>query len=412
MELADIDVMATDQWLEGVPHEQFALLRREAPVFRHPWPDSEAHGSFWCLTLHEDVKMATRDPDTFSSSRNGVLLDTLQTAEEREAFQTIIDVDPPEHTRLRRLVNRAFTPRAIAEFEAQYRAAVGRVLGRAMQEPTFDFVTEVASHLPAYAISELLGVPEEDRDRIIHWTNQISGRSDPEFNEGPDAPLIAATELYEYAGTLADQRRLDPRDDMITRLITEVDDDALGAHEFEMFILALAFAGSETTRTAISQGLVALFDNPGQMELLRGDPKGLAASAAEEIIRWATPVVYFKRTATRDIELHDTKIRENDPVVLFYMSANYDETVFPEPYRFDISRSPNPHVSFGGGGAHMCLGAALARLEIRVLLEELVARTRSIEPAGPAVRLKSNWVNGIKHLPVTVVGSEGRAPGA
>ncbi len=404
MKLADIDLLSTDRWTEGVPHEQFALLRREAPVFRHSWPGS-VQGFFWCLTLHEDVRTATREPETFSSSRGGVLLDTLQTAEEREAFRTIIDVDPPEHTRLRRLVNRAFTPRAISEFEEQYRAAVNRVLGDAMGAPTFDFVTEVASHLPAYAISELLGVPEADRDRIIHWTNQISGRSDPEFNDGPDAPLVAATELYEYAGTLAAARRIDPRDDIVTRLITEVDDDALGAHEFEMFILALAFAGSETTRTAISQGLLALFENPDQMELLRDDPTGLAPTAAEEIIRWATPVVYFRRTATREIELHGTLIEEDDPVVLFYLSANYDGTVFSEPFRFDIGRSPNPHVSFGGGGAHMCLGAALARLEIRVLLEELVAMTRSITPTGPAVRLKSSWLNGIKHLPVTVVGS-------
>ena len=406
MNLADIDLIDTQCWVDGVPHEQFALLRSEAPVFSHPWPESNENRFFWCLTLHEDVRMATRDIETFSSSRSGVLLDTLQTPEEREAFQTIIDVDPPEHTRLRRLVNRAFTPRAIAEFEDQYRSAVGRVVGRAMEEATFDFVTEVASHLPAYAISELLGVPEEDRDRIIHWANQISGRSDPEFNDGPDAPLIAATELYEYAGTLAAQRRLDPRDDIVTRLITEVDDDALGAHEFEMFILALAFAGSETTRTAISQGLIALFDCPDQMASLRNDPSGLAPTAAEEIIRWATPVVYFKRTSTRDFELRGVQIRENDPVVLFYMSANYDESVFSEPHQFDISRSPNPHLSFGGGGAHMCLGAALARLEIRVLLEELMAMTRSIEPAGPAVRLKSSWVNGVKHLPVTMVSSK------
>jgi cholest-4-en-3-one 26-monooxygenase len=405
MKLADIDLLSIDRWIDGVPHEQFALLRQEAPVFRHPWPESEAHQGFWCLTLHEDVRMATRDPEVFSSSRAGVLLDTLQTAEEREAFQTIIDVDPPEHTRLRRLVNRAFTPRAIAEFETQYRAAVRRVMGGAMQESTFDFVTEVASHLPAYAISELLGVPEEDRGRIIHWANQISGRSDPEFTDGPDASLIAATELYEYAGTLAEQRRVDPRDDIVTRLITEVDDDALGAHEFEMFILALAFAGSETTRTAISQGLIALFDNPDQMELLRGAPEELAPTAAEEIIRWATPVVYFKRTATRDLELRGVQIHEDDPVVLFYMSANYDESVFDDPRRFDIGRSPNPHVSFGGGGPHMCLGASLARLEIRVLLEELTSMTRSIQPAGPAVRLRSSWVNGIKHLPVTVLAS-------
>jgi cholest-4-en-3-one 26-monooxygenase len=405
VKLADIDLMTTEQWLHGVPHEQFALLRREAPVFRHPHTVPGMPEFFWCLTLHDDVRMATRDPDTFSSSLGGVLLDKLQTPEEREAFRTIIDVDPPEHTRLRRLVNRAFTPRAIAEFETQYRAAVGRILGEAISGSTFDFVTEVASQLPAYAISELLGVPEEDRDRIINWTNQISGGSDPEFTEGPDAPLIAATQLYEYASELAERRRADPRDDIVTRLITQVDDDALGAHEFEMFVLALAFAGSETTRTAISQGLLAFFEHPGQMDLLRANPLELAPTAAEEIIRWVTPIVYFRRTASRDIELHGTRIQENDPVVLFYLSANYDESIFADPYDFDITRYPNPHVAFGGGGAHMCLGAHLARLEIRVLLEELVKTTRSIEPAGPAIRLRSNWVNGLKHLPVTVVPS-------
>ena len=395
--------MSTDRWVRGVPHEQFALLRAEAPVFRHEGTVPGMPEFFWCLTLHDDVRMATRDPDTFSSSLGGVLLDNLQTPEEREGFRTIIDVDPPEHTRLRRLVNRAFTPRAITEFEGQYRAAVGRILGEAMSEPTFDFVTEVASQLPVYAISELLGVPEEDRDRIINWTNQISGGSDPEFTDGPDAPLVAATQLYAYASELADQRRADPRDDIVTKLITQVDDDALGAHEFEMFVLALAFAGSETTRTAISQGMHAFFEHPGQMDLLRSDPEGLAPTAAEEIIRWVTPIVYFRRTATRDVELRGMQIQENDPVVLFYLSANYDDSVFADPYEFDITRTPNPQVAFGGGGAHMCLGAHLARLEIRVLLEELARVTRSIEPAGAAVRLRSNWVNGLKHLPVTVV---------
>jgi len=400
--IADIDVTSPEQWLDGIPHEQFALLRRDAPVFRHRSTD-EQMPEFWCLTRHEDVKMATRDVESFSSARGGVLLDVMQSIEEREAFRTIIDTDPPAHSRLRRLVSRAFTPRSIAMFEMQYRAAVRRVLGHAMESSKFDFVREVASPLPAFAISEMLGVPEEDRDRIIHWTTQISGRSDPEFGGGPDAPVVAATELYEYATELADQRRRDPRDDIVTRLITEVDDDALGAHEFEMFILALAFAGSETTRTAISQGLLALLDHPDQMARLRANPGELVASAAEEIIRWASPIAYFRRTATRDLEIHGTPISEGDPVVLFYISANYDESVFLEPRAFDISRSPNPHVSFGGGGPHMCLGAHLARLEVRVLLEELLAATASIEPAGPPVRLRSSWVNGLKHLPVTAV---------
>ena len=227
---------------------------------------------FWCLTRHEDVQMANRDAETFSSGRGGVLLDVMQSLEERESFRTIIDSDAPEHTRLRRLVNRGFTPRSIATFEEHYRTAVRRVLAEAMRTPSFDFVSEVATPLPAFAISELLGVPEQDRAQITTWTNQISGRSDPEFTDGPDAPLIAATELYTYATTLAEQRRAEPRDDIVTRLITEVDNDALGAHEFEMFMLALAVAGNETTRTAISQGVLALLSHPDQMLLLRENP--------------------------------------------------------------------------------------------------------------------------------------------
>jgi cholest-4-en-3-one 26-monooxygenase len=399
----DIDVTSTEQWIAGVPHEQFAWMRREAPVFRHRGTDDQMPEFFWCLTRHADVQMANRDNELFSSSRAGVLLDVMQSIEERESFRTIIDTDDPEHSRLRKLVSRGFTPRSIAEFEHRYRTGVRAVLERALRSPSFDFVTEVAAPLPAFAISELLGVPESQRSQIITWTNQIAGRSDPEFSDGPDASLIAATELYTYATELANERRNDPQDDIVTKLITEVDDDALGAHEFEMFVLALAVAGSETTRTAISQGVLELLRRPDQMALLRARPEELVGSTAEEIIRWATPVVYFRRTATRDVELHGTLIRENDPVALFYLSANYDETVFSDPLRFDLTRSPNPHVSFGGGGPHFCLGAHLARLEIRVLLEELLAATRSIELAAEPDRLRSSWINGLKRLPVTVV---------
>ena len=402
----DLDLTNADLYRGGFPHEIFTRLRAEAPVWWQKAPagfrDEGADDGFWVLTRHADVQAANRDIELFSSSRAGVLLDVMQSLEERESFRTIIDTDDPEHARLRKLVSRGFTPRAIAMFEARYREAVRAMLGAAIPQGSFDFVAEVAAPLPAFAISELLGVPEEQRDQIIRWTNQIAGRSDPEFSEGTDASLIAATELYTYASQLAEERRAVPRDDIVTRLITEVDDDALGAHEFEMFVLALAVAGSETTRTAISQGVLELMRRPDQMALLRAHPDELVASTAEEIIRWATPVVYFRRTATRDVELHGTLIRENDPVALFYLSANYDESVFETPHVFDLTRSPNPHVSFGGGGPHFCLGAHLARLEIRVLLEELLATTSSIKLAGEPDRLRSSWINGLKRLPVTV----------
>ncbi len=395
----ETDLIGPDRWTTGIPHEQFEWLRREAPVFWHESHDPAVPG-FWALTRHADVQAANRDIDRFSSQRGGVFLN-VQTDEERDMFRSIIETDRPGHTRLRRLVNRGFTPRAITRFEASYRRAVREVLAGVVERGTFDWVTEVATVLPAYAISELLGVPVEDRAQVTAWTNTISGANDPEFADAEDAPMQAAVALYGYATQLAEQRRSEPRDDIVTSLITEVDDDALGAHEFEVFVLALAVAGNETTRTAMAQGMLALLDNPGQLQLLRQD-RGLAATAADEMIRWSTPIVYFRRTATCDVELHGTTIRRDDPVALYFLSANYDDAVFAEPHRFDVTRSPNPHVSFGGGGPHYCLGAHLARFEISVLLEELLTGTRSIEQAGDAVRLRSSWINGLKHLPVSV----------
>jgi cholest-4-en-3-one 26-monooxygenase len=394
----EIDLLSPDQWVTGIPHRQFEWLRREAPVYRHG-SDDPAVPPFWALTRHADVQAASREIDRFSSQRGGVFLNN-QTDEERDLFRSIIETDRPAHTRLRRLINRGFTPRAVSDFEASYRQAVRDVLARALALGTFDWVTEVATLLPAFAISELLGVPVDDRPQVTAWTNTISGSTDPEFTEGADGALAAATALYGYATQLAEQRRAEPLDDIVTKLVTEVDDDALGAHEFEVFVLALAVAGNETTRTAMSQGMLALLEDPAQLDLLRAHPE-LAATAADEMIRWASPIVYFRRTATEDVELHGVTIKEDEAVALFFLSANYDERVFADPYRFDVTRSPNPHVSFGGGGPHYCLGAHLARLEITVLLEELLAATGSIERAGEPARLRSSWINGLKHLPVT-----------
>ena len=256
----DIDLISPDQWTKGIPHGQFEWLRNEAPVFWHESDDPAVPG-FWALTRHADVQAASRDVDRYSSERGGVFLN-VQSDEERDMFRSIIETDRPGHTRLRRLVNRGFTPRALIEFEASYRRAVRTVLADVIARGTFDWVTEVATMLPAFAISELLGVPVEDRPQVTAWTNTISGANDPEFAAEPDAPLQAAIALYSYATELADQRRSDPRDDIVTSLITEVDDDALGAHEFEVFVLALAVAGNETTRTAMSQGMLALLDQP------------------------------------------------------------------------------------------------------------------------------------------------------
>ena len=395
----DIDVTSHDQWVTGIPHEKFARLRHEAPVYRHASTEEEMPEYFWALTRHGDVQAANRDWETFSSQRGSVHL-MERAPDELETFRTIIDTDPPEHTRLRRIVNRGFTPRAIARIEDHYRQVAREFVTAAVQEGTVDFVTTVAAELPLVAIAEHLGVPLEDRHKIMEWTNRLVGRTDPEYDHGPDAPLEAATELYTYANALAAQRRDEPRDDIITTLVTEVDGEALGEHEFELFVLALSVGGNETTRNAISHGLLALLEHPEQMERLRAGTPDLIDTAVEEIIRWATPVIRFRRTATHDFELHGVEIREDDPVVLFYSSANFDETVFADPLRFDVGRDPNPQLGFGGGGPHFCLGANLARLEIKVMFEELLGRTAAIELAGDPERLRSSFINGIKHIPV------------
>lgn len=398
MTLDSIDIASHDAWVDGVPHDDLARLRREAPVYRHERTDPEQPEFFWCLTRHGDVQMANRDWETFSSQKGGVQL----VEETNEDFRTMIDTDPPDHTRLRRLVNRGFTPRMVTQFEQHYRDLTGTIIDRAITKGSFDFVTEVAAELPLVAIAELLGVPVEDRHKIFDWTNKLVGNSDPEYVTSEDEPLIAAAELYAYANQLAEARREDPRDDIVTKLITQVDGDALGPHEFEVFVLLLSVAGNETTRNAISHGVDALMAHPDQWELLCDRPAEVLPTAVDEIVRWASPVINFKRTATRDVELHGVTIAEGDPVVLYYISANRDDAVFDDPFRLDLRRTPNDHVGFGGGGPHFCLGANLARIEIRLMFEELVKRVRAIEPAGDVDRLRSNFINGIKRLPVTV----------
>jgi cytochrome P450 len=396
----EIDVVSHGQWAEGVPFEKFAWLREHAPVARMRGTEDDMPRHYWGLTRHEDVVEAGRVWETFSSQRGSVHLTDHQTEQELSEFRTIIDTDPPAHTRLRRIVNRGFTPRAVAAIEDHYRLVAGRIIDGAIETGRVDFVTAVAAELPLVAIAELLGVPVDDRHRIFEWTNQMVGRTDPEYDRGPDAPVAAAGELYAYANALARERRAEPRDDIITKLITEVDGDALAEHEFELFVLALSVAGNETTRNAISHGLHALLEHPEAMALLRSDTEALIDSAVEEIVRWATPVIRFRRTTQCPVEIRGIEIPEGEAVVLFYTSANRDERAFVDPMRFDITRDPNPQVAFGGGGPHFCLGANLARLEIKVMFEELLARTSSIAAAGPPQRLRSSFINGIKHLPV------------
>jgi cholest-4-en-3-one 26-monooxygenase len=406
MQLSDIDLGSHDTWAQGVPHDQLAFLRREAPVFRHPSTEDRMP-EFWALTRHDDVQAANRDHETFSSEEGGVILVDAEDENGERPVKTMLDTDPPEHTRLRRLVNRGFTPRMVAEFAEHYHDVTRQIIDAALEKGSFDFVTEVAAELPLVAIAEILGVPLEDRHRLFEWTNRLVGNTDPEYGEGsPEERQVdameAATELYLYATGMAEERRAEPRDDVVTKLITEVDGEALGHHDFELFVLLLSVAGNETTRNAISHGLLALMENPDQMALLREDVPGRIDTAVEEIVRWATPVIYFRRTAMKDVTIRGVDIAQGDAVALYYLSANRDEDVFDDPFTFDITRDPNEHIGFGGGGAHFCLGANLARLELKIMFEELLARTSDIRLTGGVERLRSNFINGIKHIPVTV----------
>jgi cholest-4-en-3-one 26-monooxygenase len=399
MDIETIDIQSNDIYVDGPPFETFAWLRDNAPALRHPGMNDLDVEWFWALTRHADVVEVSRQFQTYSSERNGVL---LMERDNMEETRLLTDIDPPEHTRMRGLVNRGFTPRAIKLMSDNYIAVTEQLVAEAIEEGQVEFVTKVAAELPLIAIAQMMGIPVEDRSRVFDWSNRMIGQNDADYSGGLDDAAAAAIELYGYAQELADDRRAAPRDDIISILVAAEGNDALTEHEFNMFVLLLAVAGNETTRNAISHGVNALIEHPDQWELLRDNPS-LVDSAVEEILRWSTPVNVFRRTATCDVELHGETIREGDSVAMFYASANRDERVFADPDRFDITRDPNPHVTFGGGGPHFCLGANLARLEMRTLFGELARRCERIEPTGEVTRLRSYFINGIKTLPVNLV---------
>jgi cholest-4-en-3-one 26-monooxygenase len=405
--LADIDLLDRDAFVERVPHEWFTLLRREAPIYKHPEPDGPG---FWVFTAHEDVAVLNRDWENFSSENNrgGVVVLEEPTPEMRkrqeefgDAGRLMLQMDPPDHTRYRKLVNRGFTPKVIRSLEDHLRAMSARIIERSMAGGgELDWVVDAAAELPLEAIAEFLGVPYEDRHKLFEWSNRMIGSEDPEYQVSQEAVLEAQIEMFVYANALGADRRNDRRDDIVSALIHgEVDGDKLSEHDFDMFFLLLAVAGNETTRNAISHGMLAFLEHPEQYRKLVEDPS-LMTSAVDEIIRWASPVMYFRRNVTKDLDFKGHALKEGDKISLWYISANRDEKVFDDPFTFDITRDPNPHIAFGGGGPHFCLGANLARMEIKVLFEELIARAPRIEQLGEAQRLRSNFINGIKHLPV------------
>ena len=402
MQLSDIDLLDRDRFTQGVPHDWFTYLRANAPVYRHPEPDGPG---FWVLTKHADVTLVGKDGRTFSSdqSRGGVIMMEEQSATEAADFgdaKLMLMTDPPEHTRKRKLVNHGFTPRMINRMEDHIRELTDELLTTTLAKGECDFVVDVAAELPLLVIAELIGVPVEDRHKIFEWSNRMVGSEDPEYIVDAEMVAEAQVEMFMYAGTLAEERRKEPRDDIMTALLNaEVDGDRMSDMDFNLFFMLLSVAGNETTRNAISHGMNAFLENPDQYQALVEDPS-LIDTATEEIVRWASPVMYFRRNATADVEIRGQQIRAGDKLSIWYASANRDEEVFEDPFRFDIRRDPNPHIAFGGGGPHFCLGANLARMEIRVLFEELVRRVPRVEALGAPDRLRSNFIAGIKHLPV------------
>ncbi|MDG4664407.1 cytochrome P450 [Mycobacterium sp. 236(2023)] len=393
----EVDLTDPRLYRNGFPHEVFTELRRRGPVHRHPVVEGRPgvpSTEFWSIVTHPEIQQANRDWKTFAATDGPMVGKDPLISQGR----TILTLDPPEHNTMRRIITSEFTPRMIGRLEQRIASRTERILAAA-QGNTVDFVADIAYQVPMHLIADIVGIPEDDRAWVFERTDRLLKTADPYSGHSDEERLGLQVELFEYAQRISAAKRANPTDDVWTKLAHQLD-----GFELDMFFLILAVAGSETTRNALTQGLIALLDRPDQFDEIASD-RSLSLSAADEVLRWSSPVLLFGRTATEDVTVGDQVVAAGERVVFWYPSGNRDETVFDDPFRFDIHRSPNPHLSFGGGGAHYCLGANLARKEIQVVFDA-IANGYRIELMGPPVWAGAGPVHnvgiGIDSLPVRV----------
>ncbi len=394
MSLSDIDLSNPDNFVDAVPHHWFRELREKDPVH---WNEEADGPGFWCVTRYDDLRQVSRQPLLYSSERGGSTARDMDPEGLAQVQAIMLNMDPPKHVKYRRLVQRGFTPRMIADQEGHIRELAKRIVDRVAPRGECEFVEDLAAELPLQVICEMMGVPLDERHKIFELSNQLIGFDDPEFQTTEEDAALASIQIFAYANQLAARYKEKPAHNLTSLLMNaEVEGDRLNELDFCSFFLLLIVAGNETTRTVTSNGMRALIEHPDQLQRLVDQP-ALIPSAVEEILRYEPAVLYFRRTASRDTELGGKKIREGDKVLMWYPSANRDETVFEDPDRFDVARSPNEHLAFGIG-EHFCLGANLARLELIVIFEEMISRLREPKLTAPPRRLRSNFINGVKEM--------------